>query len=218
MFKLSIEFASIAALSAFVTKMGGDVMGGTVTHDQPLDAGTVGVGAEVLTPAQKAAKTKAEKKAAAQTTPVNSAPQTQSAPLPFPGGFGPGAAPQPAPQLANPAPAVGPASAPSVAPMAQTQVAAPAPAPAPQPAPVAQVQVSPERQQYNNNCAQLITYLEQGGAARGYTQEQLGGVISNAFAEAGLTGIRITEMSDAQMTHFYPILHKHVLHAVPAQQ
>jgi hypothetical protein len=100
-------------------------------------------------------------------------------------------------------------------------VAAPqaAPAPAPAPAPVAQpVQISPERQALNNNFAQLLQYLEQGGTARGYTPEQLGQVISGSLQQAAIApGTKITEMSDAQANALYPILYANVLNAVPQQ-
>lgn len=214
MFKLSIQFATIAHLSAFVTKMGSDVLHGEIEHTQPINDGasvhqvsaapTV-ASSETLTPQQKAAATRAAKKAAAQEAPATPV-QPQQAASPFPGGFTPGGAPQPAPQLVHNAPAAAPASAPVVAPVAQAPVAAP----------VAAAPLSAERKAANDNCAQLIKYLEQGGTARGYTPEQLGQVISNSMAEAGIQpGTRILEMSDIQIQTFYPILYKNVLAAVP---
>lgn len=202
MFKLSVEFKDIAALTAFVTKMGSEVQGGTITHAQPIESSEA--------PKTKSKKTKAETQAAA----VEVAAPTS----PFPGGFNPGGSAQPAPQLANPAPTVGLASAPSVAPVAEAQVAA-APTIAAAPvAPIAQATavISEERKKFNEACAQLISYLEQGGTAKGYTPEQLGGVISGSMLEAGIAqGTKISAMSDAQVQAFYPVLYKNVLAAVP---
>lgn len=212
MFKLSITFTTLAALTAFVTKMGDDVIDGTVTHDQPLaDGGTP------ATPAAKPASSRSRGGKAKTTEAAPAAPNVpaSTAPAaPFPGGFTPGGAAQAPAQSVPQSPAAAPASAPVVAPVAQAPVAAPAPA-----APVAQpVQVSPERQALNNNFAQLLQYLEQGGTARGYTPEQLGQVISGSLAQAQIApGTKITEMNDAQANALYPILYNNVLAAVPQQ-
>ena len=210
MFKLSVEFATLAALTAFVTKMGDDVVTGTITHSQPVVEGADPAPAK---PASRSRGGKAKTQEAATTAPNVPASTTPAAP--FPGGFAPGGAAQPAPQLVPQPAAAAPASQPVVATVAQAPVAAPAPAP--QPAPVAQpVQVSAERQALNNNFAQLLQYLEQGGTARGYTPEQLGGVISGSLSQAGSApGTKITEMNDAQANALYPILYNNVLAAVP---
>jgi hypothetical protein len=211
MFKLSIQFTTLAALSAFVTKMGEDVMTGTISHDQPvLDGGGF---APESAPAKAPASRSRSKKTTEAAPSAPNVPASTTPAAPFPGGFTPGGAPSAAPQLVHSAPAVGPASQPVVAPVAQAPVAAPAPAPVAQP-----VQVSPERQALNNNFAQLLQYLEQGGVARGYTPEQLGGVISGSLQQAGIQpGTKITEMNDAQANALYPVLYANVLAAVPQQ-
>lgn len=203
MFKLTIAFDTIAHLSAFVSKMGSDVQEAVIEHSQPLNSAT--------TAAAPAAKKRTSSKATTPAAPAAPNVPTQEAPAaPFPGGFAPGntGTPAPAQPLHNVAPAAS-ASAPVVAPMAQ--------APAAPAAPAAPVPVSEERKKFNDGCAQLITYLQQAGTQRGYTPEQMGGVISAAMQEAGVLGRKITEISDAEIHVLYPILYKHVMAAVPQQ-
>ncbi len=196
MFKLSVTFETIAALTAFVIKMGDDVVSGTVTHDQPISAGE-----PVKAPAKPRSRAKPLEVATDNVAP-NTPASTATTGSPFPGGFNPGNTG--APTIAQPvhnAPAAALHTAPVAAPLAQAPIAAP-------------VAVSPERAKYNDGCAQLIKYLEDGGTKLGYNAQQLGGVIQNSMIEAGVSG-KITELADAQITAFYPILYKNVLAAVP---
>lgn len=201
MFKLSIAFATIAELTTFVHKMGADVVGGTITHDQEITP--EGAGAPGAAPKKKGGGKK--------TTTVEVPPAAPAFPAGAPasgtpfGSFAPGApaapaAPQPL-HIVPPAPA---AAAPIVAPMAPPQ------APVAPAAPVAP-EASPERKQWNDACANLVVHLQTHGPAKGYTEQQLGQVMAAAYAEAGIPlGTRIPFLSDVQIQALYPILHKHV--------
>jgi hypothetical protein len=93
MFKLSISFNNIAELTAFVSKMGDKVIGGTVEHDQEI---------KTEVPAPKApAKRAPAKKAVAVEEAVIPAAATNASGSPFPTGavidsFAPGNTPAPA--------------------------------------------------------------------------------------------------------------------------
>lgn len=213
MFKLSIQFATLVELTAFVNKMGGDVMGGTITHDQTIAADTTPAPA-AQTPAQKAAATKAAKKAAA----AQEAPAAPTAPvLPFPGGhagptsFAPGHTPaQPAAPAVPQAPATSVNAGPVHAPMAPAPSAPAMPAaPAAPIAPV--VEVSPERKQWNDACLGLVNHLQTHGPSKNLSEQQMAQVLANAFAKAGCPmGSRISTISDQQIQAFYPVLHAEI--------
>lgn len=215
MFTLSIQFATIDALTAFVKKVGGPI-DGKISHETPISTQPPMQAAPVLvtvpapnyvhptqapaeaplTPAQKAAATKAAKKAAeAAQAPV-------SAPLPFPGQHTPPTnfAPGPATMAAAPQPV----NQPYVAPVQQPAPVAPAP-----------VAVSPERKQYNDACVALVNQL----GATGIPEAQLAQTLSNTFTEAGCgMGSRISTISDAQIQVFYPILHRNVSQVIASAQ
>jgi hypothetical protein len=196
---LTVNFASLAALTAFVTKMGADVQGATITHNQELTADETPAAA---TPAPVAGgkggkKNKKDKETASAEIPAIPTPAVQTNPTgtPFPGAplnFAPGApAAQPAPQPAPQPVAVTPASAPSVAPMVATQAPAPAP-------------VSAERQQYNQACAELIGTMEKLGPNYEKSAQEL---LNWCFAQVQAQVPKVSLLTDQQVTAFYQHLH-----------
>lgn len=198
MFKLSIDFHDLAALSAFVSKMGSDVMTGTVTHTQPMASAEAAPATPA--PSRSRAKKKAEDDvvipaAPAQTPGVNV--PVSGTPFPAdsvgPASFTPGnfAAPAAAQPVHQPAPIAQPA--PISAPMAAPQ------------APV--VEISPQRKQYNEECAKLIAVLEQLGPNFQGASAQ---AIQHAFQQVNGVGARVSTLSDAQIVPFYQTLHHNV--------
>lgn len=221
MFKLSITFASLAELSAFVTKMGASVQRGTIEHSQTIEGeatpAPATTAAPVKTPAQKAAETRAAK-AAAKAAETASAPDTIGAHAagPFPGAptnFAPGMA-APTGSVHQPAPAA-PQSAPVNAHVAQAPVAAQVvPAAQPMPAMAQPAPVTPERKQWNDACIALVNQL----GSFGLPDTQLDTIMHNSFAQAGCpAGSTIRGLSDQQITQFYPVLQANV-NAVAAQK
>lgn len=222
MFKLTIAFATLAELSAFVTRMGGSVQGGTIEHSQTIEGDTTAATPTAKTPAQKAAETRAAKKAAAEAEAAKTAaPDTIGAnvgatPFAAPTNFAPGME-QPA-QPVHHAPAAAINAGPVHAPMAPAQATTPAPAPAPAPvvpaaqpmntvAPAQPAPVSPQRQQWNDACVALVNQL----GSLGLPDAQLAKTMQDSFAEAGCpAGSRIGSITDQQITQFYPILNRNV--------
>lgn len=193
MFKLSVEFKTFAELSSFVVKMGSDVSTAKVeaasapTFAQPevINSTT----AAELTPAQKAAQTRAAKKAQASEAPA-AIPATMA---------GPGHASFPnVPGIQQPAPM---ASAPVMQ------------APAPQP--VAVPEVSAQRKQYNDACVALIEQMK--GA--GIPDSDLSTPVLMACQQVGIpAGTRITLMTDEQIVAFYPVFSSIVSQALASRQ
>lgn len=204
MFKLTVSFETIAALTTFVNKMGADVQGGTISHDQMIAAEKA--------PSKKSSKAKkvaeVEEEVVIPATPAN---VTQAPATPFPSAapvnFAPGAT-----NFAAPAQPVAQPVAPTTPAVAQPAPSAPAMAmpQAPIAAPVVET-VSPDRQKWNDACVALVNHLQTHGGAKGLGEEQLAQVIANSFVEAGLPAqSKISKITDAQVQAFYPVLYKNV--------
>jgi hypothetical protein len=183
MLKLSITFASLIELQAFVSKMGDSVLPGEIQVNEPITA-----------PKEKATRSRGKKDTAGETAPaIPSTPTTPIIPFPAPTNLMPGNTPVVAPaQPAHPqnAPIIQPPVAPASAPVA----------------PVAPVK-STEHQQYENAVIELVQTI---GKVPNLTSQHMDIIMSRAFAKTGIQGTKITEMSIDQIKAFYPIFHADV--------